>query len=118
MVFVLGQYCLIQTSDILDILLRPKAATVRTILHLFLRQDCCVISLLVFSVTVLLDYGIKRVKIWVALAHGLARAWRHDSSRDGSFFNSQCIIVLGHILLLADQAIQTLDILWTQLIVL
>lgn len=118
LVFVLRQDRLIQTSDVLGVLLRAQAATICTVLHLFLGQKGALGRFRILAVTVLLDYCIKRVQVWITRAHRLARTRRHDSSGRSPFFNSQSIIILSHILLLADQTIQTLDVLWTQLAVL
>lgn len=73
---------------------------------------------MILAVTVLLDYCVKRVQVWIALAHRLTWARRNDPSSHSSFFNSQSIIRLSYILLLPDQTIQTLDVFWAQLIVL
>lgn len=101
------------------VLLWAEAAAISAILHLLLRQDGIVVRSLDLIVVVLLDYDVEGVQVWVALAHGLTRARRHDSSTHISFLNSgQRIVILRHILLLADQAIQTLNVLWTQLVVL
>jgi len=118
LVFVLRQDCLIQTSDLLGILLRAQAATICTVLHLFLGQKRALGRFCILAVTVLLDYCVKRVQVWIALAHRLTRTRRHDSSSRRSFFTSQSIIGLSHVLLLADQTIQTLDVLRTQLAIL
>ena len=118
LVFVLRQDCLIQTSDVLGVLLRAQAAAICTVLHLFLGQKGALGRFRILAVTVLLDYCVKRVQVWITRAHRLTRTRRHDSSGRSPFFNSQSIIVLSHILLLADQTIQTLDVLRAQLAVL
>lgn len=61
---------------------------------------------------------VKRVEVGIPCGHRLAGPWRHNAGSHYPFLRRKCIVLRGHVLLLANKAIQALDVLWTQLIVL
>lgn len=65
-----------------------------------------------------MDYGVEGVQVGVAGRHCLSRPRRHDARSDNAFLLRKSVILRRHILLLADEAVETLDVLWAQLVVL
>lgn len=117
LVLVRRQDRLREPTHVLWVLRRPQAATAVAILHLLLRQNGLIV-LLRPLVVCFLDDGVQGVQVWVARCHGLAGARRHDAGRHDALLLPKGVVLGGHVLLLADEAIQALNILGTELVVL
>jgi len=63
-----------------------------------------------------LDDGVQRVEVRIAGRHGLPRPRRDDARRHHALLLGQRIVLSRHILLLAHQAIETFDVVGTELV--
>lgn len=117
LVLIGRQDCLCQPTHVLRVLSRAEAPAGVAVFHLLLRDNGLII-LLGSLVIRFLDDRVKRVEVWVACGHGLTRSWRYYPGGYWSFLLRKSAVLRSHVLLLAYQTIQALDIIWAELIVL
>lgn len=106
-----------QPTHILRILSGTKTSAVVAVFHLLLRQNRLIVLLRHLLVCFLYDC-VKRVEVGVPGGHRLAGPRRHDTCCHHALLLRKRIVLSGHVLLLPNQTIQTLDVLGTQLVVL